>query len=84
MARVQPYEIVVDRTPPEKGIAEVITTLDRLKRPSKQLCQIPHTFIEVKTFGWIDKESGVLRYIEQKFISICKIPNKYKCLNAKP
>lgn len=63
LARVQPYEIVVDRTPPEKGTAEVITTLNRMQPPSKQLCQIPQTFIEVRTFGWIDKESGLLRYV---------------------
>ncbi|XP_062567667.1 uncharacterized protein LOC134229900 [Saccostrea cucullata] len=59
---VKPYEISVDRTPPEKGRVEIITSLDLDQPPNRQLCQIPQTFIEVRTFGWIDKESELLRY----------------------
>lgn len=60
---IQSYGIVVDRTPPENGIVEVITTLDLEKPPEKQLCQIPQTFIEVRTFNWNDEESGILRFV---------------------
>ncbi|XP_061197209.1 uncharacterized protein LOC133205414 [Saccostrea echinata] len=62
MTTVTPYEISVDRTPPEKGIVEIITTLDRDQPQIRQLCQIPQTFIEVRTFGWVDKESELQRY----------------------
>lgn len=59
----QPFEVVVDRTPPGKGKVEIITSLDLKNPPKEQKCQIPQTYIEAKTFDWTDQESGILRFV---------------------
>lgn len=62
----QPFEILVDRTPPVKGKVEIITSLDLKSPPKEQKCQIPQTYIEARTFDWIDRESGILRFVMLK------------------